>query len=57
MDVTTFIPKDQQVIDSYGAGRFRIANIVYECSFIVFPDRTIAWPVANLHEISFQSLF
>jgi uncharacterized protein len=55
MDVTPFIPEDRQVIDSYGPGRFRIANIVYECSVIVFPDRTIEWPVAGIHEISLQS--
>ena len=55
MDVTTFVPKDNQVIDSYGVGRFRIAKIVYEGSVIVFPDRTIVWPVAGIHEISLQS--
>ena len=55
MDVTTFVPKDKQVIDSYGAGHFRIAKIVHESSVIVFPDRTIIWPVAGIHEISLQS--
>ena len=55
MDVTPFIPEDRQVIDSYGSGRFRVANIVYECSVLVFPDRTIEWPVARMDEVSLQS--
>jgi hypothetical protein len=50
MDMTPFIPEDRQVIDSYGPGRFRIANVVYECSVIVFPDRTIEWPVVGFHD-------
>ncbi len=55
MDVTPFIPEDRQVIDSYGSGRFRIANIVYESSVLVFPDRTIEWPVATIDEVSVKS--
>lgn len=55
MDVTPLIPEDRQVIDSYGPARFRIANIVYECSVLVFPDRTIQWPVARIDEISLPS--
>jgi uncharacterized protein len=55
MDVTPFIPEDRQVIDSYGPARFRIANIVYECSVLVFPDRIIEWPVARMNEVSLKS--
>lgn len=56
MDVTPLIPEDRQVIDSYGPARFRIANVVYVCSVIVFPDRTIEWPVATIDEVSLNSL-
>ena len=56
MDVTPLIPEDRQVIDSYGPARFRIANVVYVCSVIVFPDRTIEWPVATIDEVLLDSL-
>ena len=56
MDVTPIIPEDRQVIDSYGPGRFRIATKVYESSVLVFPERTIAWPVSAMKDISSQSL-
>lgn len=47
MEITPIIPADRQVIDTYGPGRFRVSNIVYESAIIVFPDRTIAWPVTG----------
>ncbi|WP_044562217.1 Mth938-like domain-containing protein [Azospirillum sp. B4] len=47
MDITPLIPADRQVIDAYGPGRFRVSNVVYETPIIVFPDRTIAWPVTD----------
>ncbi len=56
MDVTPIIPQDRQVIDSYGPGRFRIATKVYESSVLVFPERTIAWPVSAMKDVSSQSL-
>ncbi len=47
MEITPIIPADRQVIDTYGPGRFRVSNIVYESAIIVFPDRTILWPVTG----------
>lgn len=47
MEITPIIPADRQVIDTYGPGRFRVSNIVYESAIIVFPDRTIAWTVTG----------
>ena len=55
MDVTPFIPEGRQVIDSYGPARFRVANLVYESSVLVFPDRTVTWPVRSMDEVSLQS--
>lgn len=43
MDVTPVIPADRQVIDAYGAGRFRVSGKLYEHAVVVFPDRTEAW--------------
>ncbi|MBB6251374.1 Mth938-like domain-containing protein [Nitrospirillum iridis] len=47
MDITPLIPADRQVIDAYGPGRFRVSNVVYETPILVFPDRTLVWPVAD----------
>lgn len=51
MDVTPIIPADRQFIDSYGAGRFRVSGTVHEGSILVFPDRTLAWPVAAFDDL------
>ena len=56
MDVTPLIPEDRQVIDSYGPGRFRIATVIFESSVLVFPERTIAWPVSAMGEVTSASL-
>ncbi len=45
-----------QLIESYGDGRFRIGGTVYEGSVLVLPERSLAWPVAAIEEISLDSL-
>lgn len=47
MDITPLINIDQQFIQSYGQGRFRISNIVYEHAVIVMPSRTVEWGVGE----------
>jgi uncharacterized protein len=56
MDVTPLIPQGKQVIESYGEGRFRISGRVHEGSVIVFPERTLTWPVADFAELKPDSL-
>jgi len=56
MDVTPIIPADRQVIDAYGATGFRVSGVAYEGAIIVFPDRTLAWPVGASAEITLESL-
>ena len=56
MDITPFIPGDRQVIESYGPGRFRISGEEHVDGVIVFPDRTLAWPVASFEDISAGNL-
>ena len=38
-------PEERQVIQSYGAGRFRISNVVYEHPVLVLPEQTLQWQV------------
>lgn len=52
MDITPIIPADRQVIDTYGPGRFRVANTLYEGAIIVFPDRTITWDVPGFASLT-----
>ncbi|MEM9682026.1 MAG: Mth938-like domain-containing protein [Pseudomonadota bacterium] len=56
MEITPNIPQDRQVIESYGEGRFRISGAPYTGSVLVFPDRTIAWPVSRMEDISVGAL-
>ena len=44
------------MIQSYGAGRFRIAGKTHEGSVLVFADETRPWPVNEVGEITLQSL-
>lgn len=56
MDITPLIPGDRQVIDSYGPGRFRISGQDHIGPVIVFPERTLAWPVAAFADLSAEDL-
>jgi uncharacterized protein len=56
LEITPDIPQDRQVIESYGEGRFRISGQSYEGSVLVFPDRTLAWPVPALDALSLETL-
>lgn len=50
------IPAGRQVVESYGQGRFRVSGAVYVGSVLVFPDRTLAWPVAAAAGITIEAL-
>ncbi len=46
----------RQLIESYGDRRFRVSGAVYEGSVLVLPERSLAWPVAAIEELSLDSL-
>jgi len=50
MDLTPLIPGGRQIVESYGEGRFRIAGQLYAGAVLVFPERTLAWPVTSAAE-------
>jgi len=56
MDVTPLIPAGRQIVESYGDGRFRIAGHVHVGSVLVFPDRTLSWPIADFSALSLDAL-
>ena len=56
MDVTPLVPKDRQVIESYGAEGFRVSGIVHPGAILVLPQTTHAWSVAAIAEIALANL-
>jgi len=56
MDVTPDIPEGRQVIQGYGDNCFRINGEVHAGSVLVFPDRTLAWPVRAFEDVTLESL-
>ncbi len=46
----------RQLIEAYGDGGFRVAGQVYRGSILVFPDRTLAWPLDEAATITIASL-
>lgn len=56
MDVTPMIPEGRQVVETYGDGRFQVSGTAYEGSILVFPERTLRWPVAEFDDITLESL-
>ena len=56
MDLTPLIPAGRQIVESYGDGRFRVSGTLYEGSVLIFPQATLAWPVASLPEMNAENL-
>jgi uncharacterized protein len=56
MDLTPLIPGGRQIVESYGEGRFRIGGQLYPGAVLVFPERTLAWPVGLAGEASLENL-
>ena len=55
-DITPVLPAHRQVIEGYGAGGFRISGQRHEGSVLLFPTRVIPWPVADVAEMTIDSL-
>ena len=47
MDVTPLISSDQQVIQAYAEGRFKVSNHIYETPIFVYPDQVQVWNAAT----------
>ena len=55
MEITPEIPQGRQVVESYGPGRFRISGVSHGGSVLVFPERTVAWPVGTVADLSLEA--
>lgn len=56
MDITPVVAADRQLIHGYGDHGFTITGLRHEGSVLVFPDRTLAWPVTSVAELSLDAL-
>jgi len=45
-------PRDRQLIQTYGPGRFRISDVDHEGAVLVLPQRTVPWAVAAAADIA-----
>ncbi|MEX0758874.1 MAG: Mth938-like domain-containing protein [Tistlia sp.] len=56
MDITPHIAEGRQLVERYGAGRFRVTGRVFEGSVLVTPEVAVAWPVTCFEELTVESL-
>lgn len=52
MDVTPLIPEGRQIIQSYGAGGFKVSGEKYQTGLIVTPEKTTSWVNKSADELS-----
>ncbi len=56
LDITPPLPLGSQLIQGYGDGNFRISGEVHGGSVVVFPKRTVSWPVTEPADVTLASL-
>jgi uncharacterized protein len=49
-------PRERQLIQTYGPGRFRISDVDHTGAVLVLPQRTAPWAVATADEIAADNL-
>ena len=55
-DVTPETPVGRQLVEAYGDGGFKVSGTAYRGSILVLPERTLGWPVADIGELTLESL-
>jgi uncharacterized protein len=56
LDLTPVAAQGRQLIQGHRPGGFSIAGRRHQGSVLILPDRTTAWPVAKLAEVTVASL-
>ncbi|MGH6719411.1 MAG: Mth938-like domain-containing protein [Alphaproteobacteria bacterium] len=56
MEILPLSGAGRPVIESYGAGGFRVGGQAHAGSVIVLPDRVIGWPVRDAADVTVASL-
>ena len=52
MDITPLIKSDQQVIQSYAGGVFKVSGVAYSQAVFVFPNETAVWNAGDFESLS-----
>ena len=55
-EIASVDPQGRSVIQSYGAGRFRVSGATFEGSVIVLADAVLPWPEGDAGEVSLGGL-
>lgn len=55
-DISGIPAAGQQLVNSYGEGRFKISGQQFDGSVLILPDQTIAWPVSDIRNLTVSDL-
>lgn len=56
MDITPLVADSKQLIQGYGGGGFRIAEVDWTGSVLVLPSNTVAWDVHVFSALSMEAM-
>jgi len=56
MDITRAATAGRLLVQTYGAGGFKVAGARRQGSILLFPDRILPWPVAAMADVTADSL-
>ena len=56
MDLTPVGAAGRQIIERYAASGFRVSGVIYHGPVLVFPDLTVAWEVASVPDVTWETL-
>jgi uncharacterized protein len=55
-DISGIPEEGQQLVNTYGEGRFRVSGNLYEGSILILPDRTLIWDLSDIEQLSLADL-
>ena len=56
MDLTPVATAGRQIIERYATSGFRVSGVIYHGPVLVFPDLTVAWEVASVPDVTWETL-
>lgn len=56
LNITPSVARGRQLVQGYGDGHFRIADVRHKGSVLIFPDETLSWPVNVAADITVDVL-
>ena len=56
LDINIVVPKDRQLIQFYGEGKFKVSGVDFDSSILVFLEETHAWSATSIEDITLETL-